>query len=76
MEKLHILQFEYAVPGAVIFLRVHNTFKHYYTGETMRYVQQDWVDNYGASKTRFVVMDETAFELAYDSRIKEPDDET
>lgn len=76
MEKLHILQFEYQHADTNIFLRVHNKFKHHYTGETMRLVQQDWIGTRGEALTRFVVFNEADFELAYSLRIKEPDDET
>lgn len=67
---MDILQFEYAVPGTVVFLQVHHVFKHHCTGETMRFVQQDWVDKYGAANSRFIVMDETAFKFAYEARIE------
>lgn len=73
MEKLHILQFECdddILIGTRAFLRVHNKFKHHYTGETMRCVQIDYMDD-GEANTFFTVMNEADFEAYYERRIKE-----
>ena len=75
MEKLHILQFEYQTHGMKVFVQVHNTFKHHYTGETMRYVQLDWMDR-GSAVTTFETFNEAEFKRMYEARVKEPDDET
>ena len=71
---MHILQFEYMdAPGFRVFLKVHNTFKHHYTGETMRYVQFDYL--YGdEAVTEFGVLNEADFKASYEARVK--DDET
>lgn len=73
--SISVLQFEYERYGFHIFLQVHKTFKHYYTEETMRYVQLDYMNHHGA-RTIFKVLNEAEFEALYNARIKEPDDET
>ena len=65
---MHILQFEYQHADTKVFLKVHNTFKHHYTGETMRLVQQDWIGNGGEAMSRFMVFNESDFKFAYSLR--------
>ena len=71
---MHILQFEYMdAPGFRVFLKVHNTFKHHYTGETMRYVQFDYLEC-DEAVSAFGVINEAEFQSFYEARIT--DDET
>lgn len=70
MNNIHILQFEYFDDFYEhnVFLKVHATFKHHYTGETMRYIQCDYVND-GEAETFFTVMNEADFEAYYERRI-------
>lgn len=75
---MHILQFEYFDDyyGHNVFLKVHATFKHHYTDETMRYVQWDYMLD-GEACSRFGVINKAEFMEFYKRRInKESDDET
>lgn len=68
---MHILQFEYEdISGLRAFLKVHNTFKHHYTGETMRCVQIDYIFDDEADSF-FCIMNQAEFEAYYSRRIEE-----
>lgn len=68
----HILQFEYFdAPGFKVFLKVHATFKHHYTGETMRYVQFDYLDRGDTAVTAFGIVNEAEFQAFYNARVDE-----
>ena len=66
-----ILQFEYDDHGHNVFLQVHKTFEHYYTEETMRCVQLDWMDSEHNAVTLFTVLNEKEFDECYGHRIYE-----
>lgn len=68
MIDMHILQFEYKdINGHLVFLKVHNTFKHHYTGETMRCVQLDWIID-GWAQSFFGTINEATFMKYYERR--------
>lgn len=68
----HILQFEYMdISGQPVFLKVHSTFEHYYTGETMRFVQWDFIRNDGSADSEFGVVNEDVFRAFYDARVED-----
>lgn len=73
--SIAILQFEFEEYGHPVFLQVHKTFKHYYTEETMRCVQLDYMDVQRKAVTVFAVLNETEFRECYDKRIKEDGNE-
>lgn len=69
---MHILQFEFfdEYYERHVFLKVHNTFKHHYTGETMRYVQCDYVVD-GDAFSYFGVVNEAEFQACYEARVED-----
>ena len=70
MSNIHILQFEFFDDfyGRNVFLKVHATFKHHYTGETMRYIQCDYVVDANAF-SYFGVLNEAEFLDCYNHRV-------
>lgn len=68
---MHILQFEYKdISGQRVFLKVHNTFEHYYTKETMRLVQFDYIED-GETRSGFGIVNEAEFLAFYESRVED-----
>lgn len=71
MSNIHILQFKYVdSSGMKVFLKVHNTFRHHYTGEIMRWVQFDYFEE-GYACSGFGVINQAEFEAFYNRRIEE-----
>ena len=66
-----IIEFEYQMFDDRYFVHVHNTFAHHYTGEAMRYIQVDWVNEKGIAETEFNTVNAGEFQLMYDLRIGE-----
>lgn len=75
MNNIHILQFEFFDDyyGRNVFLKVHATFKHHYTGETMRYIQCDYVVD-GDAFSYFGVVNEAEFMSCYNARVEDSED--
>lgn len=70
MSELDILQFEVEFPGVkgTYFVKVLDVFQHHFTGETMRHIRTEYVDEYGAC-AEYDVMNEAEYKNLLSHRI-------
>lgn len=72
MSDLDSIVFEFAIDGEEVsgFVKVLDIFEHHFTGETMRQIRVDYMDEDGKAATYTDILNEEEYKLLVAKRIK------